>query len=47
MNMQTAPGTGKTPTPDIPTPEDPREREPMHDPPIDPEHDPAEGVPRF
>jgi hypothetical protein len=34
------PGTAQpTPTPGTPTPEDPREREPIHDPPVDPEHD--------
>ena len=27
------------PKPSTPTPEDPREREPIHDPPVDPEHD--------
>lgn len=26
-------------TPSTPTPEDPRQREPIHDPPVDPEHD--------
>lgn len=33
--------------PGTPTPEDPREHEPMHDPPIDPEHDSSEGVKRL
>jgi hypothetical protein len=26
-------------TPGVPTPEDPRQREPIKDPPVDPEHD--------
>lgn len=26
-------------TPSTPTPEDPRQNEPMHDPPVNPEHD--------
>ena len=30
--------------PGTPTPEDPREHEPIHDPPIDPEHDDVERV---
>jgi hypothetical protein len=30
--------------PGQPTPEDPRQREPIHDPPIDPEHDDVERV---
>lgn len=29
-------------TPGSPTPEDPRQREPIHDPPVDPEHDGVE-----
>jgi hypothetical protein len=29
-------------TPSPPTPEDPREREPIQDPPVDPEHDGVE-----
>lgn len=32
-------------TPGTPTPEDPRQREPMHDPPVDPAHDIGEDVP--
>ncbi|MBX5461185.1 MAG: hypothetical protein IRZ28_08850 [Steroidobacteraceae bacterium] len=31
-------------TPGTPTPEDPRQREPIHDPPVDPEHDELERV---
>jgi hypothetical protein len=34
------PGTAQpNPPPSTPTPEDPREREPIHDPPVNPEHD--------
>jgi len=29
----------QTPQPTLPTPEDPREKEPIHDPPVDPERD--------
>jgi hypothetical protein len=29
-------------TPGSPTPDDPREHEPIHDPPVDPEHDESE-----
>ncbi|HEU4627087.1 MAG TPA: hypothetical protein VFS52_20160 [Steroidobacteraceae bacterium] len=29
-------------TPGAPTPEDPRQNEPIHDPPVDPEHDETE-----
>lgn len=29
----------EAPQPSTPMPEDPREREPIHDPPVDPEHD--------
>ena len=29
-------------TPGQPTPEDPRQNEPIHDPPVDPEHDDME-----
>jgi hypothetical protein len=36
----TTPGTAQpNPPPSTPTPEDPREREPIHDPPVNPEHD--------
>lgn len=30
--------------PGTPTPEDPRQNEPIHDPPIDPEHDDVERI---
>lgn len=45
------PGFGQSRTPSDPQPsptpdEDPREREPIHDPPIEPEHDADEGVVR-
>ena len=30
--------------PGTPTPEDPRQHEPIHDPPVDPEHDDVERV---
>jgi len=33
------PGTGQPDPPGGPTPEDPREREPIRDPPVHPEHD--------
>jgi hypothetical protein len=29
----------ESPNPPLPTPEDPRQNEPIHDPPVDPEHD--------
>ena len=29
----------ENPQPTTPTPEDPRQKEPIHDPPVDPEHD--------
>jgi hypothetical protein len=36
----TTPGTAQpNPPPSTPTPEDPRQREPIHDPPVNPEHD--------
>ena len=35
-----------TTPPSGPTPEDPRQREPIHDPPVDPEHDPMGNEPR-
>jgi hypothetical protein len=38
----TPPRQGETPRPSGPTPEDPRQREPIHDPPVDPEHDEVE-----
>jgi hypothetical protein len=46
------PEPGTTPTtpekpgfqPGTPTPEDPRQNEPIHDPPVDPEHDDVERV---
>jgi hypothetical protein len=37
------PGTAQpNPPPSTPTPEDPRQREPIHDPPVNPEHDAGE-----
>jgi hypothetical protein len=49
-NAQLLPGFGQSRTPSdpppSPTPEDPREREPIHDPPIEPEHDADEGTVR-
>lgn len=39
------PGTAQpNPAPGTPTPEDPRQREPIHDPPVNPEHDVEAGV---
>ena len=44
MSQQNASATGQNPgqrgaDPATPTPEDPREKEPIRDPPVDPEHD--------
>jgi hypothetical protein len=50
MTTSKQPGSGKSPEPvppNIPTPEDPREQQPMHDPPVEPEHDSGEGVARL
>jgi hypothetical protein len=49
MNPQRQSGAKAPATeqPGTPTPEDPREHEPLHDPPIDPEHDSSEGVKRL
>lgn len=43
---RTTPGEREQPgfRPGTPTPEDPRQNEPIHDPPVDPEHDDVERV---
>ena len=44
---RTTPGEREKPgfQPGTPTPEDPRQNEPIHDPPVDPEHDDVERAP--